>query len=604
MLCDAPKAPAWSVEAMPESPDRAMQGRGHSVEHQPKPKHLEVLVNAPQALAARSLAMVAAGAAVLTATAAGSLPTAAPVLASAGPAAVAPSSTVPVLVREDAAAGRAPEAAARRLGGVHLRRLPLISGFAVRLPTGALRRLAAVPGVLAISPDARMRVQGGASTAALPSVYNDVVRATDLHRTGLSGAGTTVALVDTGIADVPDLSGRVQPVRTSLLGTDSARCLNLSGEAGCGDSYGHGTFIGGLIAGNGAASGGQYAGVAPGTRLVSVKIAGRDGSADVSTVIAAIQWVVSVRNRYGIRVLNLSLGTDSTQSYHLDPLNYAVEKAWHAGIVVVVAASNRGPGARTISKPGDDPFVITVGAVDDNGTRPRSDDRLPNFSAHGPTASDGLDKPDVVAPGAHLVSLSAPGSAVEEQVPSSMPAPYRRGSGTSMATGVVSGVAALMLQANPSLSPDRVKYALTATTKPDASSDPMAVGSGLVDAYAATVAAPPGLANQGLDESTGTGSLQDSRGTVQVRASAAVATPVISGELTAQLRIWDPIGFRVLPWTELTWYTSQWAGSNWEATDWEGSNWEGSNWEGSNWESTSSYGSNWEGSTWYGAWDR
>src|SRR4029077_8495310 len=134
-----------------------------------------------------------------------------------------------------------------------------------------------------------------------------------------------------------------------------------------------------------------------------------------------------------------------------------VEKAWQAGIVVDVAASNRGPAAGTISDPANDPFVITVGAIDDRGTPGTGDDVLPNFTGRGPTASDGLSKPDVVAPGAHIVSLAAPGAAITTQFPSTMAAPYRRGSGTSMATAVVSGLVADMLSLQPALTPDRVK---------------------------------------------------------------------------------------------------------------------------------------------------
>ena len=279
----------------------------------------------------------------------------------------------------------------------------------------------------------------------------------------------TVAVIDTGIADVGDLAGRVLPVTDRVTGVTTA-CQNLSGEDGCGDSYGHGTFIAGLIAGNGAASGGEYRGVAPGANLVSVKIAGRDGASDVSTVIAAIQWTVSFKDRYGIKVMNLSLGTDGTQSYKTDPLNYAVERAWGAGIAVVVAASNRGPAAGTIAKPGDDPWVITVGAVDDRGTPGVGDDSIPQFSSRGPTAADGLAKPDVVAPGAHVVSLRAPGSAIDTEFPNSIGNGYRKGSGTSMATAVVSGAVALMLQRNPAMAPDQVKYALMSTARNAASS--------------------------------------------------------------------------------------------------------------------------------------
>src|SRR5947207_2338997 len=156
----------------------------------------------------------------------------------------------------------------------------------------------------------------------------------------------------------------------------------------------------------------------PRAKIVSIKMAGASGSSDVSTIIAAIQWVVANRSTYGIRVLNLSLGTDSTQSYTIDPLDFAVEKAWQTGIVVNVAASNRGPAAGTVSKPADDPFVITVGAIDDNGTNGTNDDILPNFTGRGPTAADGLAKPDLVAPGAQLVSLAAPGAPITPPFPS------------------------------------------------------------------------------------------------------------------------------------------------------------------------------------------
>src|SRR5205807_4236207 len=175
----------------------------------------------------------------------------------------------------------------------------------------------------------------------------------------------------------------------------------------------------------------------------------------------------------------------------------AVEKAWDSGVVVVVAASNRGPGPGTISKPGDDPLVITVGAVDDMGTPGLGDDQVPDFSSRGPTAADGLAKPDLAAPGGHLVSLQAPGSAIDTQFPNYVDGSYRKGSGTSMATGVVSGSVALMLQANPGLTPDRVKYSLAATARNVASSDPMTVGAGLINIYGA-LRAPAGVANQSV----------------------------------------------------------------------------------------------------------
>jgi len=332
----------------------------------------------------------------------------------------------------------------------------------------------------------------------------------------------------------------------------------------------------------------------------------------VSAVLAAIQWVVSYKDRYGIRVLNLSLGTDSTQTYRTDPLNYAVERAWDSGLAVVVAAANLGPGPGTISKPGDDPWVITVGAVDDRGTPGLGDDHLPDFSSRGPTAADGLAKPDLVAPGAHIVSLVAPGSSIATAVPPTMTGGYRRGSGTSMAAAVVSGAAALLLDADPAMTPDRLKYALAATAADTADDDPMTVGSGIVQA-ADALTAPAGLANQGLDRSNGMGSLQASRGTVSVRTYSdggllgTLLGTVVSGTQTAQLLTWDPIGFTTGYWGPTTWITSSFYLFGWQTVTWEGSKWHGSKWHGSKWhgieDPSTTYGSKWHGSAWYGAWE-
>jgi serine protease AprX len=343
--------------------------------------------------------------------------------------------------------------------------------------------------------------------------------------------------------------------------------------------------------------------------VLSVKIAGANGAADVSNVLAAIQWVVSFKDRYNIRVLNLSLGTDSTQSYLTDPMNYAVERAWAAGIAVVVSAGNNGPNPQTISKPADDPWVITAGATDDRGTAAIGDDTLPDFSGRGPTASNGLLKPDVVAPGAHMVSLRAPGSTIDTRYPNYVDGSYRQGSGTSMAAGVVSGAVALMLQANPSLSPDRSKFALTATARGAASHDPLAVGTGTVDAHAAAFGAPSGPANVGLGRSTGQGNLGASRGTVQTLADDPLNTvlgPVLGSVLTVQLLLWNPLGYTGGGWRPNDWYLSTWNVFRFYRVGWHGSDWPGNRWRGSSWygeEQDESYGSTLPGSAWYGAWE-
>jgi serine protease AprX len=560
----------------------------------------------------RSFAVVAALAALMSAAV-----TTATAQSSSGPTAVvdpalrAMHGSVAVIVSGSHAAERA----VVKAGGTITRELAIIGGFAAKVPADDLTTIARVPGVRSITYDGKMTVQGSlgggtTSGAAGPAdVYKKVTHASGLQSMGYSGQGVVVALIDTGVSPLPDVASQLVHVAIDPAG-DLANCVNFSGTATCDDQYGHGTFLAGLIAGTGASSNGQYVGVAPQAKILSIKIAGADGSADVSNVIAALQWVVAFKNIYGIDVLNLSLGTDSTQPYMLSPLDFAVEKVWQSGVVVDVSASNLGPGARTIDKPADDPFVITVGAVDDLGTVGTGDDVVPNFSSRGPTAADGLAKPDVTAPGAHLVSLDAPGSAIATNFPSTMTAPYRRGSGTSMSNAVVSGLVADLLSANPNWSPNRVKFALMSTARTDASNDWMSVGAGLVDGTAA-LTAPPGVANTGVAPSLGTGSLTADRGSVQVQLAGVDGTVIaspLSGQVTAQLTTWDPTSMLFATLNGASWYGASWYGASWYGASWYGASWYGASWYGASWygqpEGASWYGASWYGASWYGAWDQ
>src|SRR5439155_7291548 len=207
--------------------------------------------------------------------------------------------------------------------------------------------------------------------------------------------------------------------------------------------------------------------------LIDVRVIGASGSTNVSTVLRGLQWVLAHRSTYNIRVVNMSLGALTSVSYRQDPLATAVEVLTFANVTVVAAAGNAGPGGGTITTPGDDPYAITVGALDDNETITTDDDALPMWSSRGPTSADGIAKPDLVAPGRKMVSLRAPGSTLDLLYPerriagtdAGTPA-YFRMSGTSMAAPVVTGIVALMLERNPSLTPAQVKHRLLESASP------------------------------------------------------------------------------------------------------------------------------------------
>jgi serine protease AprX len=485
-------------------------------------------------------------------------------LASAAPANAA-GDLARVVVVERAPASPAAERAVRTHGGTVGRRLPLAGGFAARVPAGALPALRRSRAIAGVWSDGRVTMRSGSDCLPGDSLCFDALppeaawqQAIGLNRvpTKYQGDGVTVATIDTGVTPNANLAARLL-----------AR-VDLTSERDGIDRFGHGTHMAGVIAGDGTTSDGAFEGAAPETSLVSVKVAGWDGATDVSTVIAALQWVVSNRARFGIRVVNLSWGTDSTSGYGVDPLDRAVERAWQAGLVVVVSAGNQGPTAGTVSKPGDDPFVITVGAADTNGTAAPGDDVLAPFSSRGPTA-DGLDKPDLLAPGVAIVSDRAQNSTIDAFRPlARVGTSLFKGSGTSQAAAVVSGVAARMLEADPTLTNDEVKGVLTATADPHIAGP--GAGAGLIDAAEAVAAVTPPrkgpppvlpVANAGLRPSTGTGSLDASRGTLHVFRDLdgdGVADP-IAGEIDALGRAWDPGAYAAQDWTAATWEGSPWA---------------------------------------------
>ncbi|HEY3177151.1 MAG TPA: S8 family peptidase [Candidatus Polarisedimenticolia bacterium] len=408
-----------------------------------------------------------------------------------------PTQSVSVIVQTEGPPSLLLRALVTTLGGVVGPNFTSINGFPARISLTGLLTLILDPGVRRVSQD--WTVLSLADSAAPYSGATKVWR-----DYGVTGRGVGVAVIDSGLASHPDLTStttrrvvRVSTIQTSLL---SSLLFNSSSTA---DDFGHGTHVAGIIGGSGASSSGPLAfktfkGVAYGADIIGVKALGADGSGWTSDILRAIDWVISNRSTYKIRVLNISLGHPIEESYLLDPLCRAVEAAWRSGIVVVVSAGNFGEyGYASILSPGNDPYVITVGAAADWNTLDRGDDAVASFSSLGPTSIDGIIKPDIVASGIQIVSTRSAGSWIDVNYPmtripysfflrsgSSSPSPYAAYSGTSMAAPVVSGAAALMLSKYPTLNPDTVKARLMLSAW-SLNDEAVRMGSGTIDLDAA-----------------------------------------------------------------------------------------------------------------------
>jgi serine protease AprX len=353
------------------------------------------------------------------------------------------------------------------------RDLHIINAVGADVGDDAARRLAQDPDVVRVSPAAPVRSTATTlvNTSGLSTSYNASVFAEKLwNSNGLTGKGVGVAVIDTGVAgDLPDFRTSVSDATSRVV----ASVVTNPDATTAGDTYGHGTHVAGILAGNGNnrpagdALRGKYVGVAPDADLVSIKASDDDGAASVIDVIYGIQFAVDHADEYNIRVINLSLESAVAQSYKTDPLDAAVESAWLHGIVVVAAAGNRGPVADAVRyAPGNDPYVITVGGADDRGTKGTADDDSTSWGSIG-TTQDGFAKPEVIAPGAHIVSTLAPGSAFTQLCPACVrDGSYFQAGGTSMSAPVVSGVVALLLQKYPAWTPNQVKGALMKTSRP------------------------------------------------------------------------------------------------------------------------------------------
>jgi len=422
----------------------------------------------------------------------------------------------------------------------------------------------------------------------------------------LTGHGVGVALIDTGVTRVEGLTTTGKVINGPDLSFDSqnSRTRYL-------DAYGHGTHMAGIIAGKDRAvtAGNEsddknFVGMAPDAKLVNVKVGGADGAVDVSQVVASIDWVVQNRASHNIRVLNLSYGTNSRQLSTVDPLAHAVENAWRAGIVVVVAAGNDGAsGATTLTMPAVDPFVIAVGSSDHLGSGSPKDPTVGAWTNNG-TASR---RPDLLAPGKSVVGLRVTGSVVdtfnpEGRIAGDPTGRMFRGTGTSQSAAVVSGAAALLLQRNPGLTPDQVKGLLRSSADPLVVSDPTQ-GAGMLDVKGAVELlekGAPAAYKQSWSSSTGEGSLESARG------GSHVVDPD-DGMLTGEKDIfgvawnattWAADSAARRAWTDGTWRGTDWAGTGWSGTSWAAVNWSRNSWRDLDWSRYSWRGLHWSYNSW------
>ncbi len=457
-----------------------------------------------------------------------------------------PTETVRVIVQRAGDSGAA-EALVAELGGRIIKDLHIINAFAAELSARAARELAASPAVRWISLDAPVQDSKGRppknnDPVVLPeNTYLDTLNVRPVWDMGYQGDGIGVAILDSGIATDRDFTTepgkpftRIEKAVTFADNTSTS-----------GDLYGHGTHVAGIVGGHGGASGGLYSGIAPKINLINLKVSDDFGMAYESDVVAALQWVYDNHAQYNIRVVNLSLNSTQPGSYHDSPMDAAVEILWFNGIVVVAAAGNgSGNGVYdTInSAPANDPFIITVGAMDEKGTSRRNDDSVPTFSAWGLT-TDGHLKPEIYAPGKDIISVLASSSDWYHDYPDRavMDREYFRISGTSMAAPMVTGAVALMLQADPDLTPGQVKHRLVQAAS-------WVSGWKYLDVYAAVTSTSTGSANTGL---------------VASQLLWSGSDPVA----------WDSVSWNSVSWNSVSWNSVSWNSVSWNSVSWNSVSW-------------------------------
>ena len=438
----------------------------------------------------------------------------------------------------------AAEQAVGELGGEITDRLSIINALVVNISAVGAYQLAQNPAVRWISPDAPVEKTAAwnpdVNIANLKNAFNASIKATKAWDRGLTGKGVTIAQLDSGVSALADVfDGRILATAT-YSGT--------TGASGW-DVYGHGSHVSGIMMGSGKSSGGKYIGVAPEVNLVSVRVSENDGSLKVSNVISGMQWLLANKDKYNIRAVNISLNSSVMESYLTSPLCAAAEILWFNKIVVVTSAGNA--GSKNLYPPANDPFVITVGAVDDKGTTSISDDTIAKFSGYG-TTPDGVVKPDLVAPGVNIVgALASLGNKLSKDHPTHVvDGLFFRMSGTSMAAPMVTGAIALLLQDEPTLTPDQVKYRLTSTAnKTWAGYSKTKAGAGYLDIDKAII------------------------GTSTAKTNTSVKYNLLIKPVSTFKGIWDSVSWTAVSWTAVSWTAVSWTAVSWTA-DWNSTTWD------------------------------
>jgi serine protease AprX len=448
------------------------------------------------------------------------------------------------------------------------RQFASVNGVAANLTGFQIVRLAQKSGIGAITTDSPIQLAGSLSNKQRWPFVSGVQK---FWASGTSASTPTIAVVDSGIdASRSDFGGRV------------VAQVNLSSLAGnsAGDGRGHGTFVAGIAAG----SGDGYAGAAPASKIVSIDVMDDQGMAMTRDVIAAADWILKNKDTYGIRVANFSLHSAQANSFMYDPLDKAVEKLWFNGVVVVAAAGNYGTEGHPSGipfAPGSDPFVITVGADDIDGSVSTNDDHAAPWSAYGYTL-DGFAKPDVAAPGRFMTGPVPTSSTLVFEKPASVVAPgYIQLSGTSFAAPVVAGAAAQILATHPTWTPDQVKGALMAGARPAGDSAPLSTGVGVVDvakSVALTSAPNPNLA-----------------------LNQFVVADAVNGGKVFDSASWASTAAANASWASASWASASWASASWSSASWASASWASASWASASWASDSQSAASWASASWASA---